>query len=140
MPIHLSGFHICLSHAHPHNYNYLFTNFTLTYSHNGIASVNPNPGGALGSCGKDSPDSSFTVAISPFWMTQTSPGPFCNRKIILKNTGPSTDNSVGGKGNVVTVTVEDTCEGCDENHLDLSVAAWNALTNGHAFSVTDISW
>ena len=88
----------------------------------------------------DSPDSSFTVAISPFWMGQSSPGPFCGRKIILTNTGPSTDQSVGGKGNVVTVTVEDTCEGCDENHLDLSVAAWNSLTNNHVGSVVDISW
>jgi hypothetical protein len=73
-------------------------------------------------------------------MTQLAPGPYCGRKIILTNTGPSTDQSVGGKGNTVEVFVEDTCEGCDENHLDLSVAAWNALTNSHAYSVVSIAW
>jgi hypothetical protein len=82
----------------------------------------------------------MTVAISPFWMTQNSPGPFCGRKILATNTGPTTDNSVGGVGNTIIITVEDTCEGCDENHIDLSVEAWNALTNGHVFSVTGIAW
>ncbi|KAH8815976.1 expansin module family protein [Xylogone sp. PMI_703] len=109
-------------------------------THNGEATVNPNPTGALGSCGIDSPDSSYTVAISNYWMKNESPGPYCGRKIRLTNTGPTTDNSIGGKGNQVVVTVEDTCPGCDENHLDLSVAAWEALTNGAAYSVVGISW
>ncbi|KFY68818.1 hypothetical protein V496_00773 [Pseudogymnoascus sp. VKM F-4515 (FW-2607)] len=90
-------------------------------THDGIGSVNPNPTGALGSCGVSSPDSSMTVAM-------------------ITNTGPTTDNSVGGTGNTIIVTVQDTCAGCDENHVDLSVAAWNLLTNGHEFSVTGVSW
>ncbi|KFY74788.1 hypothetical protein V499_05211 [Pseudogymnoascus sp. VKM F-103] len=109
-------------------------------THDGIGSVNPNPTGALGSCGVSTPDSSMTVAISPFWMTQHAPGPYCGRKIQVTNTGPTTDNSVGGAGNTIIVTVQDTCAGCDENHVDLSVAAWNSLTNGHEFSVTGVSW
>ncbi|RFU30824.1 hypothetical protein B7463_g5477, partial [Scytalidium lignicola] len=109
-------------------------------THDGEATVNPNPTGALGSCGIDSPDSSLTVAISDFWMQSESPSPYCGRKIQLTNTGPTTDNSIGGRGNVVVVTVEDTCVGCDENHLDLSVAAWESLTNNAAYSVVGISW
>jgi hypothetical protein len=116
------------------------TPLTNPLSHDGIGSVNPNPTGALGSCGVSSPDSSMTVAMSPFWMTQHAPGPYCGRKIQVTNTGPTTDNSVGGAGNTIIVTVEDTCEGCDENHVDLSVAAWNSLTKGHGFSVTGVSW
>jgi hypothetical protein len=108
--------------------------------HYGVATVNPNPNGARGSCGIDSPDSSYTVAISAYWMTQHTPSPYCGRKIKLTNTGPNSDKGVGGKGNTVTVTVEDTCEGCNETHLDLSVAVWNALTNNHVGSVVDIEW
>jgi hypothetical protein len=37
-------------------------------------------------------------------------------------------------------SVDDTCPGCDENHLDLSVAAWNKLTNGHGYSQVGITW
>lgn len=122
------------------NYRCLLTYAYTFYSHQGVATVNPNPTGALGSCGVDSPDSSFTVAISPYWMGQRYKGPNCGRKIVLTNTGPSTDKAVGGKGKVVVVTVKDTCEGCDENHLDLSVAAWNYITNNHAYSVVGINW
>jgi hypothetical protein len=109
-------------------------------SYSGQASVNPNPSGALGSCGVDSHDDSFTVAISPSWMGTTWPPAMCGRQITLTNTGPTTDGSVGGIGNVVTVTVEDTCEGCGLGDLDLSVAAWDALTNNAAWSVVGISW
>jgi len=73
-------------------------------------------------------------------MGQSSPGPFCGRNIVVTNNGPDGDNSIGGKGNVVTVTVEDTCEGCDENHLDLSLASWLSLTNGAPDSVVGITW
>jgi hypothetical protein len=64
----------------------------------------------------------------------------CGRQITLTNTGPTTDGSTGEAGNVVTVTVEDTCEGCGTGDLDLSVAAWSALTNNAAWSVVGISW
>lgn len=35
-----------------------------------------------------------------------------------------------GVGNEITATVADTCPGCDENHLDLSTGAFEALTGG----------
>ncbi|KAF1821481.1 uncharacterized protein K489DRAFT_410950 [Dissoconium aciculare CBS 342.82] len=127
--------------------------------HYGIATVNPNPSNGLGSCGnpfRDSQykvrsfpktkrrdtltDGGFKVALSNYWMKNQSPSSYCGRKIVLTNTGPSGDNSVGGKGNSVVVTVDDTCPGCDENHLDLSVAAWNKLTNGHGYSQVGITW
>jgi hypothetical protein len=91
--------------------------------HYGIATVNPNPSNGLGSCGnpfRDSQykvrsfpktkrrdtltDGGFKVALSNYWMKNQSPSSYCGRKIVLTNTGPSGDNSVGGKGNSVVVT------------------------------------
>lgn len=82
----------------------------------------------------------MTVAASPTWMGQVGPGPYCGRTLVATNIGPTTDNSIGGEGNTVTVTIEDTCEGCAQNDLDFSVAAWNALTNNAAYSVVTVSW
>ncbi|KAH8819137.1 RlpA-like double-psi beta-barrel-protein domain-containing protein-containing protein [Xylogone sp. PMI_703] len=109
-------------------------------TYNGVATVNPNPTNAYGSCGVISPDSSLTVAISNTWMQGQWPSPYCGRQIQLTNTGPTTDGSIGGEGNSVLVAVEDTCMGCNQTHLDLSVAAWDALTNGASYSVVGISW
>lgn len=64
----------------------------------------------------------------------------CGRRIRITNTGPTTDYSVGGAGNAVEVVVADTCPGCDRGHLDLSVAAWDALTGGAYPSQVGISW
>lgn len=82
----------------------------------------------------------MTVAISNYFMDNESPAPYCGKKIKLTNVGPTTDESIGGAGNSVTVTVEDTCPGCNEGHLDLSVAAWETLTNNALYSVVGISW
>lgn len=65
-------------------------------------------------------------------------GPFCGRLVQVTNTG--SDDNVGGAGNTVIVQIEDTCESCDENHIDFSVGAWNELTNSAAFGTIDISW
>ncbi|RFU32938.1 hypothetical protein B7463_g3408, partial [Scytalidium lignicola] len=108
-------------------------------TYDGVATVNPNPTNAYGSCGVISPDSSLTVAISNTWMKSESPSPYCGRQIKITNTGPTTDESIGGKGRTVTVTVEDTCMGCNETHLDLSVAAWNVISNKALYSVVGIS-
>ncbi len=46
----------------------------------------------------------------------------------IKNVGGGVDNN--GVGKTITATVADTCEGCDEPHIDLSTAAFQALTGG----------
>ena len=60
--------------------------------------------------------------------------------IKVTNTGPASDRSVGGQGNVVYAKVADACPGCSETHLGLSWGAWNALTNSHSGSVVDTHW
>lgn len=71
-------------------------------------------------------------------MKDESPGPYCGRQIKATNKG--SDDGVGGSGRSVTVTVKDTCPSCDENHLDFSVGAWNALTDNAAFGTINIEW
>lgn len=43
-------------------------------------------------------------------------------------------------GNLIFATVADTCPSCDVDHLDLSLAAWNALTDNSPYSVAKIDW
>lgn len=81
-------------------------------------------------------DASMIASVSPAFGSNA----LCGRRVRLTNTGPSTDMSVGGAGNTIEVVVADTCVGCDQGHLDLSVAAWNALTNGAYPSQVGISW
>lgn len=78
------------------------------------------------------------VAISNDFQQGQSPGPACGKQITMTNTG--SDDGVGGAGNSVTVTVVDTCPSCDANHLDLSVGAWNVLTDGAPFGTVNIVW
>jgi len=56
------------------------------------------------------------------------------------NTGGGQDNI--GKGKSATVKVQDTCTGCDKDHLDLSNGAFQALTGGklHPPGKINISW
>jgi rare lipoprotein A (peptidoglycan hydrolase) len=56
---------------------------------------------------------------------------YCGRMIQIKDT----DN-----GKTITAKVQDTCPGCDENHVDLSIGAWNKLTNSAAWGVANIEW
>ena len=105
-------------------------------SHNGIA-TDYYQYGVAGSCGEVHSDSSMIVAISPYWWSRHN---YCGRRIKMTNTGPITDHSIGGKGNVVIVTVADTCSGCAEGHLDLSKGAWSTLTNNAADSQVGIRW
>ncbi|CZR68602.1 uncharacterized protein PAC_18501 [Phialocephala subalpina] len=95
-------------------------------------------GGNAGSCGETNPDSAIIAAIGNFWMDDESPGPYCGRLIQITNTG--SNDGVGGDGNVVTVQVEDTCPSCGEGDIDLSVGAWDKLTNSAAFGTFEISW
>lgn len=62
----------------------------------------------------------------------------CGRQIVVTNTG--SNDGVGGEGNVVTVTVADTCPSCDENHIDLSESAWKKLTNNAPDGTVLVDW
>ncbi|MCJ1356560.1 MAG: hypothetical protein MMC33_006555 [Icmadophila ericetorum] len=106
-------------------------------THSGRGTVYLQEGGT-GSCGETNPDSSVIAAISNFWMDNESPGPFCGRKIKATNTG--SNDGVGGAGNTVIVTVEDTCPSCGEGDVDFSVGAWDQLTNSAAYGTFDVTW
>lgn len=98
--------------------------------------LRPTEGGAYGSCGQIHSDSDMVISVSASFGSNA----LCGRRIRATNTGPTTDNSVGGRGNVIEGVVVDTCVGCDAGLLDLSVAAWNALTNGAYPSQVGIEW
>lgn len=106
-------------------------------SHCGVGTIYTQEGGT-GSCGHTLPDSALIIALSNHFQLHQAPGPFCGRKIQVTNTG--SNDGVGGKGNSIIATVEDTCPSCDENHLDLSAGAWNQLTDNAAYGTIDICW
>ena len=62
----------------------------------------------------------------------------CGRQILVTNVGSA--YGVGGVGNSIIATVQDTCESCDEGHVDFSVGAWNALTGDAPYGLLDIEW
>ncbi|TPX13721.1 uncharacterized protein E0L32_005924 [Thyridium curvatum] len=107
-------------------------------THHGIATIYFQ-GGRPGSCRQTNPDSAMIVALSYILQKNESPGPYCGRKVRIRNTG-SDDVNVKGKGNLIFATVADTCPSCDVDHLDLSLAAWNALTDNSPYSVAKIDW
>ncbi|KAI3323418.1 RlpA-like double-psi beta-barrel-protein domain-containing protein-containing protein [Xylariaceae sp. AK1471] len=92
--------------------------------HDGVATFYTQDG-AAGSCGNFHADSDFIIALSPFWDVAS----FCGRKIQITNMGGGQSNN--GAGKVITAVVQDTCPGCNENHLDLSTGAFSSLTGGH---------
>jgi hypothetical protein len=62
----------------------------------------------------------------------------CGRQIRVTNKG--SDYGLGGEGNSIIVTVQDTCESCDDNQIDFSIGAWNMLTDGADWSQLEIEW
>ena len=111
----------------------------LTFqSHNGKATVYYQ-GGVAGKCGHVHADSDKVVSVGQHWYNKYGKG-ICGHRVKIQNTGATTDNSVGGKGRVVYANVADLCTGCSEAHLNLSLGAWNALTNNHGPSVVGIHW
>ncbi len=91
-----------------------------------------------GSCGNWHSDDDFVAALGNSWMQGQYKGPHCGRQIEVTNVG--SNYSVGGVGNTIIVTVQDTCESCDESHVDFSVGAWNALTDGGDPSIFRVKW
>ncbi|MCJ1464195.1 hypothetical protein MMC07_002808 [Pseudocyphellaria aurata] len=106
-------------------------------THSGLGTVYIQ-GGVPGSCGQVNSDDAMIVAVSNSLMQGQSPSPLCGRQITVRNIG--SNDGVGGAGNSMTVTVADTCMGCDENHLDFSVGAWNQLTNNAPYGTVNIEW
>lgn len=64
--------------------------------HHGIATIYFQ-GGRPGSCRQTNPDSAMIVALSYILQKNESPGPYCGRKVRIRNTG-SDDVNVKGKG------------------------------------------
>lgn len=116
-----------------------FGSLTSIISHSGLATVYGQEG-APGSCGQYHSDSDFIGALTPTWQGSSYPPAYCGRKVFITNTGPGTDG-VGGQGNTVTITVEDTCPGCPSpDSIDLSYGAFGALTNGATTGNVNIDW
>jgi len=106
-------------------------------THTGLGTVYTQ-NGVAGSCGNANPDSAIIGALSNYWMQGEFDSPYCGRLIQINNTG--SDDGVGGAGTVITIEVQDTCESCGEGDIDLSIGAWDALTNSAAWGTVDISW
>ncbi|KAL8745374.1 MAG: hypothetical protein Q9190_002475 [Brigantiaea leucoxantha] len=83
-------------------------------THYGIATFYEQMG-AYGSCGQKHADSDLIIALSPYWQGSAYPPAYCGRKIQITNDGGGQSNN--GQGKTIVATVEDTCPGCDENHL-----------------------
>ncbi|KAL6903917.1 expansin module family protein [Trichoderma evansii] len=106
--------------------------------HWGVATVYDQMGG-YGSCGQKHADSDFIAALTPSWQGSSYPPKYCGRKVFITNLG--SNDGVGGAGNTVTVTVEDTCPGCQSaDSIDLSRGAFSSLTNGATTGTANIVW
>ncbi|KAK4178271.1 hypothetical protein QBC36DRAFT_309359 [Triangularia setosa] len=105
--------------------------------HSGIGTVYTQDGHA-GSCGNHHDDTAFVAALGNAWMHSQYRASECGRQIQVTNKG--SHYHIGGEGNTITVTVQDTCASCDEGHVDFSLAAWDALTDGSPHGQVDLEW
>ncbi|KAK4199816.1 RlpA-like double-psi beta-barrel-protein domain-containing protein-containing protein [Triangularia verruculosa] len=103
----------------------------------GIGTVYTQDGYA-GSCGNHHDDSAFIAALGNSWMHHQYKSSECGRQIQVTNKG--SHYHVGGEGNTITVTIQDTCASCDDGHVDFSHAAWDALTDGSPQGQIDLEW
>ncbi|KAK5656417.1 hypothetical protein OQA88_4798 [Cercophora sp. LCS_1] len=94
--------------------------------------------GTAGSCGNWHSDDDLICALSSDWMGDLYQAPHCGRVIEVVNIG--SDYGIGGTGRSIRVVVKDTCPTCEPNHVDLSVGAWNSLTDGAEPSEFHIKW
>ncbi|KAK3336350.1 RlpA-like double-psi beta-barrel-protein domain-containing protein-containing protein [Cercophora scortea] len=95
--------------------------------------------GTAGSCGNWHDDDDQIVALGHFWMKHEYQAERCGRKIRVKNIGSDYDG-LGGEGNEIIVTVQDSCDSCGKNHLDFSIGAWNELTDESEWGELNIEW
>jgi len=91
-----------------------------------------------GSCGDWNDNDSFVCALSNEWMHGEYKASECGRLIEVTHMG--SDYGVGGEGNTIIVKVQDTCEDCDGDHVDLSMGAWDALTDGAPWGQIYTEW
>ncbi|OAL48859.1 hypothetical protein IQ07DRAFT_88989 [Pyrenochaeta sp. DS3sAY3a] len=105
-----------------------FTNVDITiYDNNG----------AKGACGTDLYDTDMIVALAqPAWgastydvMTGEATNPWCGQKIQIEY-----------EGNSIQATIMDLCPGCAGHDIDLSLAAWKALTGKDEKTRLKASW
>ncbi|PIA93029.1 hypothetical protein CB0940_03839 [Cercospora beticola] len=92
----------------------------------------------MGACGKVSSEGEYVCAIGHKMYaaavigTNPNNNPYCGKQI--RATLPET-------GKTVTVTVVDSCGGCEDNSLDFAGGAWNDITNGAAPTrYHDLEW
>lgn len=83
-------------------------------------------------CGTSSTDSDYVCAIS-----QQLYNTVANSESISEYCGHKINITYNGK--TIQVTVVDSCESCDANHLDLSPTAFSALADEN-LGVIDITW
>jgi len=109
-----------------------------SYSHDSYATVY-HQHGVAGSCGDYHHDGDYVCAMGHAWMGGRYNAPSCGRKIEITNVGCDYEG-VNGVGNSIIVTVKDTCASCAKNHIDLSVGAWDALTNCSPWGIFRARW
>lgn len=93
--------------------------------------------GGYGACGTKITDGDMIVALAKdAWgastydvMTGAATNPWCGQKI-----------DVEYNGNHITATIMDMCPGCSGHDIDLSLAAWTALTNTNEKTRYKASW
>lgn len=93
--------------------------------------------GGYGACGTQLSDEKMIVALAqPAWgastydvMTGASSNPWCGQKI-----------QVHYKGNTIEAEVADMCPGCTGHDIDLSPAAWKALTGSDEMTRYQATW
>ncbi|KAK3694207.1 RlpA-like double-psi beta-barrel-protein domain-containing protein-containing protein [Podospora appendiculata] len=95
--------------------------------------------GSAGSCGNWHDDYDHIVALGHYWMKHDYQAEPCGRQIRVKNVGCDYEG-IDGEGNEIVVTVQDSCDSCDKNHLDLSIGAWNELTDDSEWGELNIEW
>lgn len=96
-----------------------------------------NDKGGFGACGTKLVDTDMIVALAqPAWgastydrMTGAATNPWCGQKIKVEYEGRS-----------VEATIMDMCPGCSGHDIDLSVAAWKALTGSDVKTRYKASW
>jgi expansin (peptidoglycan-binding protein) len=107
----------------------------LTQQQSGIATWYAT---GLGACGWTNSDTDYIAAISKdifmvfpgYNQLDPNTNPVCNLQV-----------SITSGGVTITVKITDECEGCDTTHLDLSPAAFDALSNNNpGLGVINIDW
>ncbi|KAH8900454.1 hypothetical protein GQ53DRAFT_835491 [Thozetella sp. PMI_491] len=95
--------------------------------------------GVAGSCGAVHADGDYIVALSHAYMQHQYKNYHCGKRVRVYNTG-SDDVNVKGKGLNVVAVVADSCDGCGTDDIDLSIGAWNSVTQKSAYSVFKAQW